>query len=185
MDPKELELISEADIVVAIKASTEEVFSTMLGLEITSSETLVPQAIASTPVSGIISVIGLAGKWAGTGSVACGGGFACLLSSKFLMAEYTTVNEDVLDAIAEVTNMIIGNVKTVLEKKVGAMGLSTPTVIFGRNFQTRSARNHEWKGVRFMSGEHEMVVQVCIAPSPDTPERTVRHGFQFPSVLSV
>ena len=66
------------------------------------------------------------------------------------------MNEDVLDAIAEVTNMIIGNVKSALEEKVGAMGLSTPTVIFGRNFQTRSARTHEWTGVRFRSGEHDM-----------------------------
>ena len=45
-----------------------------------------------------------------------------------------------LDAVAEVTNMIIGNVKTVLESRLGAMGLSTPTVIYGRNFQTAQLR---------------------------------------------
>ena len=29
-----------------------------------------------------------------------------------LMTEYTAICEDVLDAVAEITNMIIGNVKT-------------------------------------------------------------------------
>ncbi len=142
----DLPAITDAEILAAIKASTEEVFSTMLTLEITSSEIMAPSMTAGAPASGLISVIGLAGKWAGTGSVLCSANFACLMSSKFLMAEYTAVDDDVLDAVAEITNMIIGNVKTVLEEKLGDMGLSTPTVIFGRNFQTRTARTHEWTG---------------------------------------
>ena len=131
-DPKEeLEVLCDADIIKAITASTSEVFSTMLSMEVTSVEVLAPQAVVSPPSSGLISLIGLAGRWAGTGSVACTAQFACVLSSQFLMTEYDSVNDDVLDAIAEITNMIIGNVKTALEEKVGEMGLSTPTVIFG------------------------------------------------------
>ena len=118
--------------------------------------------------------------------MACNAHFACLMSSKFLMADYTAVDEDVLDAMAEITNMIIGNVKTVLEEKLGAMGLSTPTVIFGRNFQTRSARTHEWTGVRFKHGEHEMAVQMCLAPNRDSStQKTIRPGFQFPQVVGM
>jgi len=181
-DTIEVKLISTADIIAAIKASTEDLFSTMLSMEITSSETLAPQAVVSAPASGIISLIGLAGSWAGTGSLACTGDFACKLSSQFLMAEYPEVNEDVLDAVAEFTNMIIGNVKNALEEKVGEMGLSTPTVIFGRDFQTRSARTHEWVGVRFTSGEHEMFVQMCLAPNPDPGAvKGIRPGYQFPA----
>jgi chemotaxis protein CheX len=91
------------------------------------------------------------------------------------------VNEEVLDVIAEITNMIIGNVKTVLEQKAGDMGLSTPTVIFGFNFQTRSAQAHEWTGVRFTSGGQEMCVLVCLAPATPKSQRT---GFQFPQMLT-
>ena len=146
----------------------------MLSMEMTL---LAPQIVASNPASGIISVIGLAGKWAGTGSVACSASFACLMSSMFLMAEYKTVDEDVLDAIAEITNMIIGNVKNALEVKVGRMGLSTPTVIFGRDFQTRSARNHDWTGVRFRSGDTDGGTNVPRAKPRKF--RTVRPGFSF------
>ncbi len=56
-----------------------------------------------------------------------------------LMTEAPSVNEDVLDAVAELTNMIIGNVKTELEAQVGPLGLSIPTVVYGRNFQTKTA----------------------------------------------
>ncbi len=100
------------------------------------------------------------------------------------MAEYDSVNEDVLDAIAEITNMIIGNVKNALEQKVGEMGLSTPTVIFGRNFQTRSAKTNEWIIMRFVIAENEMFIQMCLAPNRDS-STTKRPGFQFPQLLSM
>jgi chemotaxis protein CheX len=181
IDTKPTESISKADIAAAIIASTQEVFSTMLSMEVASQEITLPQTIAATPTSGIISLIGLTGPWAGTGSLSCNAEFACTLSSKMLMGACHEVNEEVLDAIAEITNMIIGNVKTVLEQKVGDMDLSTPTVIFGLNFQTRSAQANEWTGVRFTSGGQEMCVLVCLAPA--TP-RSHRTGFQFPQMLS-
>jgi chemotaxis protein CheX len=185
-DTNEIELLCDADIIKAITASTVEVFSTMLSMEVTASEVMPPQAVVSPPASGLISLIGLVGSWSGTGSLACTAKFACAISSQFLMTEYDSVNEDVLDAIAEVTNMIIGNVKTALEEKVGAMGLSTPTVIFGRNFQTRSAKTHEWIVIRFVIGEHELFIQMCLAPNKDAAAaKTIRPGFQFPQLLSM
>lgn len=185
-DTKELEPICDADIIKAIAASTSEVFSTMLSMEVTSAEVVPPQTVGTPPASGLISLIGLAGRWSGTGSLACTAKFACAISSQFLMTEYDAVNEDVLDAIAEITNMIIGNVKTALEEKVGEMGLSTPTVIFGRNFQTRSAKTHEWIVMRFVIAGHEMFIQMCLAPSKEaSAAKTLRPGFQFPHLLSI
>ncbi len=81
-DPKELEHLSDADIIGAIQASTSEVFSTMLSMEVTSSEVMPPKAVVSPPASGLISLIGLAGKWSGTGSLACTAKFACAISSQ-------------------------------------------------------------------------------------------------------
>lgn len=181
-DTKETEAISTADIVAAIIASTEEVFSTMLNMEVGWQEIPLPQTIAAAPVSGVIALIGLTGPWAGTGSVSCNAEFACTLSSRLLMGKYEEVNEDVLDAMAEITNMIIGNVKTALERKVGDMGLSAPTVIFGAHFQTRSAPTHKWTGVRFTSGGQEMCVLMCLTAA--TP-RNRRTGFQFPQMSSL
>lgn len=183
-DTMELQSISQADIAAAIKAATANVFSTMLGLEVTPGEMLGKEP-ARAPVSGVISLIGLTGRWAGTGSMACTAEAACGMSSRFLMAEYSAVDEDVLDAVAEITNMIVGNVKTVLEERVGMLGLSTPTVIYGRNFQTRSARIQEWTRVPFIWSEGGMHIQMCLAPNRDAGSTGLRPGFQFPQILSI
>src|ERR1700722_5274836 len=99
----ENESISNADIVGCIMSSAQEVFSTMLGMEVVAEEIPVPKAVAGTPAAGIISLIGITGPWAGTGSLSCNAEFVCLLASKLLMDDYTEVNDEVLDAVAEIT----------------------------------------------------------------------------------
>jgi chemotaxis protein CheX len=178
------EAITQPELVAAIKSATHEVFSTMLNMEVMPGDVFVEKEEA-TPTSGVVSLIGLAGPWVGTGSLSCSAHLACTIASRFLMADYPAVVEDVLDSVAEVTNMIIGNVKTVLENRLGGMGLSTPTVIYGRNFQTRSTRNREWTVVPFDCGGERLCVQVCIVPNPDAAEKPLRTGFPIPHVLNV
>ncbi len=154
-------------LVKIVRDSTNEVFSTMLGIELEQCDAYMDTA--SPPAGdGIHSFVGLAGSWVGTGSVSCTSSFACKISSLFLMAEYTSVNEDVLDAIAEITNMIIGNVKTLLEEDLGPMGLSIPTVIFGRNFAARTVGTFEWSVVPFALDGEKIHIQICLAPQKDS-----------------
>jgi len=177
--------ISRTELVAAITVATTEVFSTMLGIEITPGETQTEPRAAAPPESGVVSLIGLAGPWVGTGGIACTGALACRISAAFLTTTVEAVNDDVLDAVGEITNMIIGNVKTAIEEKVGPMGLSTPTVIFGRNFQTRSARIHEWTVVAFTCEDERLYVQLCVAPNQEPVHGTIRAGFQVPQVLNI
>jgi chemotaxis protein CheX len=179
----ETALITQAELVDAIRRSTLEVCSTMLNLEMEVGEVFVEKEEA-VPASGVVSLIGLAGEWVGSGSLSCSAQFACKICSQLLMAEYESINDEVLDSVAEITNMIIGNVKTVLEERLGGMGLSTPTVIYGRNFQTRSTRNQEWTVVPFLCEGHRMCVQICIAPNKDA-QKAPRQSFPIPHVLSI
>lgn len=178
------QLVSQPELVDIIKAATLDVFSTMLNLPVSAGAMRTAANSAVAPQSGIVSLIGVAGAWAGTGCLACSGTLACRLSSQFLMTTFESVNEEVLDAVGEITNMIVGNVKTHLEEKAGPMGLSTPTVIYGRNFQTRSARVHEWTVVPFDCEEETLWVQMCMAPNQDN-RGTIRAGFQMPQVLNI
>ncbi len=178
------ELISKAALVEVIANATHEVFATMLNLPIAAGEMCTEPSSAMAPRSGIVSLIGVVGAWAGTGCLACSGKLACRLSEQFLMTPFESVNEDVLDAVGEITNMIIGNVKTHLEELGGPMGLSTPTVIYGRNFQTRSARVHEWTVVPFECDGETLWVQMCLAPNQDS-RGTIRAGFQVPQLLNI
>jgi chemotaxis protein CheX len=181
-DPVAPQSISQAELVEAIQAATNEVFTTMLNLSVAPGEVFVEKE-EPVPSSGVVSLIGLAGSWVGSGSLACSAACAAKIASALLMAPYSGIDEDVLDAVAEVTNMIIGNVKTALENRLGAMGLSTPTVIYGRNFQTRSSGTQEWTVVPFALGEDQMFVQMCIAPSTDV-KKTTRTGFPVPHLLA-
>jgi len=168
--------LSQDELVEAIRGATDEVFTTMLNLTVAAGAEFVEKEEA-VPCSGVVSLIGLAGAWVGSA------GCAAKIASALLMTPYTAIDEDVLDAVAEVTNMIIGNVKTALESRLGAMGLSTPTVIYGRNFQTRSSGNQKWTVVPFALGDDQMCVQVCISPNDDAGKKTTRTGFPVPHLL--
>jgi chemotaxis protein CheX len=61
--------------------------------------------------------------------------------------------------------MIIGSVKTDMETHLGALGLSIPTVVFGRNFKTKSAGVNEWIVVKFRWDDEVLQVKICLAPS--------------------
>lgn len=160
-------------IVESLIRSTAEVFSTMLGSKLSSGETTI-DATTSEPTDGVVSFIGIAGSWAGTGSLTCSPAMACRICAAMLMTEAPSVNEDVLDAVAELTNMIIGSVKTDLESELGPLGLSIPTVVFGRNFKTRSAGTAEWIYVRFLWDEDSLLIKMCLAPSEKT--HAIHHG---------
>jgi chemotaxis protein CheX len=151
-------------LVQSLSQAVEAVFSTMLGA------CVVPGAITSENGApdahdGVLSFIGVAGNWAGTGSVSCSPVVACRICSQMLMTEATAVNEDVLDAVAELTNMIIGSVKNDLELELGPLGLSIPTVVFGKNFRTKSAGHAEWIVRRFDWDSDAFEVRMCLAPS--------------------
>ncbi len=151
-------------IIDSISSSTANVFSTMLGVELPAGEVCL-EGSAPEPNDGVVSFIGIAGTWAGTGSLSCSPQMACRICSQLLMTESSAVNEDVLDAVAELTNMIIGSVKTDLESHLGPLGLSIPTVVFGRNFKTQSAGKTEWMNVTFDWEGDRLLVKMCLAPN--------------------
>ena len=169
-------------IVESLIRSAGDVFSTMLGGELSGAEVTV-DATASEPNDGVVSFIGIAGSWAGTGSLACSPSMARRICAALLMTEAPAVNEDVLDAVAELTNMIIGSVKTDLESQLGPLGLSIPTVVFGRNFKTRSAGTNEWIHVSFLWDEDPLLIKMCLAPSEKS--HTLHHGANVTCALEI
>jgi len=86
----------------------------------------------------VAGFIGWVGNWNGTGIFECTPEFACKLSNLLLGTELTQLNEEALDAVAEMTNIIYGGMKAELETELGAMGLSTPTVVYGNDVGMRS-----------------------------------------------
>ena len=173
--------MDQQKIVDTVSVAARDVFGTMLGLEIEISE---PFAEKSFPAESqkVVALIGLAGQWIGTGFIGCSPEFACRIASIMLMTEYDSVNEDVLDAMAEMANMIFGNVKTALEEELGGLGLSIPTVIFGRNFATRSVGQQAWTVFPLKVGSDEMELKFCLMPNRDF-QKNIRHARIQPHVI--
>jgi chemotaxis protein CheX len=170
-----MSVINDDDLVSLVREATENVFETMLGQSIVS-ESAYTDSIASTSSNGVVSFIGLAGACQGTGSIACSAPCACRIASQLLMSEYLAVDDEVLDAVAEVTNMILGNVKTALEERLGPMGLSIPTVIYGRNFSSRTVGKQEWTVVPFNCDGERLEVQLCLAERDRSKARVTLAG---------
>lgn len=152
------------EIVEWVTACTTEVFQTMLGMEAQSGEHFVEDPGKGLTM-GVIGIIGLVGEWTGTAVVSCSSPLACKIATNMLMEEYPSVTDEVLDAMAEMTNMIIGSLKNLLEGKLGRMGLSIPAVVFGRNFATRRSGKESWYVIQFLVGGERFDVQLCLAPT--------------------
>jgi chemotaxis protein CheX len=103
---------------------TESVFQSMLGLEVQPAEMALPTAELIT------GAIYYAGSWKGATLLQCepreAYGFAARLMG---IQQPTSFDDDVRDAMGELTNIIGGNMKPILPPGVG---LSMPSVIYGR-----------------------------------------------------
>ena len=121
--------------------------------------------------SGLISLVGITGEWGGSGSFCCPPPLATLLYSRMLgvdVADAHGIDDEVLDVVAEVTNMMIGNVKNALEIVTGPLAISVPTVIHGRNFQFRNASGLRGVAMGFSGEGHRFEVRIALAPTSDS-----------------
>ena len=154
----------EETITAALDSSVREVFSTMLGVDLGPGESFLESAPPDS-TGGVVALIGVAGPWTGTGILSCSPQLACRVCAQMLMTESSSIDEEVLDAVAELTNMVIGGAKTKLETELGPLGLSIPTVVYGRNFRTKSAIHTEWVVVRFQWEGEPIEIKLCLARS--------------------
>lgn len=169
-----METLTQQDIEQAVGQASREVFETMLNLPLVVEPSVRRSVIEPEVFHGVVALLGIAGSWTGTGHISCTSLFAQKMAGSLLMTEYDSINEDVLDAVAEVANMIIGNVKSLFEEKLGPLGLTVPTVIFGRNYQTRSAGVKDWVLVRLRSGDESMDINFCMMPTKVLPHMAHR-----------
>jgi chemotaxis protein CheX len=174
-----METLRIDEIVSMIVTATSEVFGTMLNLPLEADPSH-QEPVHPATYDGVVALLGVAGPWTGTGRISCSPEFACTMAGALLMSSYESVDEEVMDAVAEVSNMVIGNVKTLLEERVGPLALSIPAVIYGRSYKTRSAGVMEWTVVPFHCGAETLEVRFNLMESP-----RVVHPMMRPEYLHV
>lgn len=111
-----------------IRNSTHSVFSTMLGTELSPLEAIEDP----TPFqqSEVIGFIGMAGDFAGYVSIHVSRRQATDFTARLIGVdvEEVTSEDEIRDAVGEITNMLAGNVKTALSA-LGLVEIALPTVV--------------------------------------------------------
>lgn len=161
-------MVDQDLLVRTVTEATAEVFSTMLEMEARftgfAGETRAPEL-------GIISLIGITGDWGGSGVFCCSPALARILCSRMLGTEpaegAAAIDDEVLDVVAEIANMMIGNVKTTLETITGPLAISVPTVIHGKNFQFRNVSGLRSVALSFAAEGYAFEVRISLAPTAE------------------
>lgn len=144
----------------AARESTHAVFSMMVNMEVEPLEAF--EDLNPPPFDGVVALLAFNGAWVGSGMVCCHERFACEVSSTMVGHSLDQVDADVLDGIGEIANMVLGNVKECLEAHTGALSLSIPTVLWGKNFCARSGIRAPWIVQPFRIGDETFEVRLCM-----------------------
>lgn len=129
----------DVDYINPVIGSLEDTFSTMLNQKIKRTGLgLMENNQALFPVSGII---GVSGKAIGTIVLSMSKGVAAKAAAVMLMLDETPadVDDDVLDAVGELTNMVTGGAKAKLEEF--KLSMSLPNVLMGDNCRLHFPQN--------------------------------------------
>lgn len=161
-------MIDQDVLVRSMTEATSEVFSMMLDMEVRFAG---PVTDARPSAAGLISLVGITGEWSGSGVFCCSPVLASIISSRMLGTDLDVskpvIDEDVLDVVAEVTNMMVGNIKNGLEPFTGPLAISVPTVIHGRNFEFRNGYGLRGTSIAFIAADEKFEVRIALAPSAE------------------
>lgn len=148
---------SEEDLAKYVIDATKEVFSTMVMMDPTDEYPM--QEPVNRFKCSITGMVGFAGTYSGVISMHCPVSLAMKITSNMLGMECDEVNEDLNDAIGEISNMLGGSVKQVLSKGGLDVKLSIPTVIAGEDYTVNSLSDSDCvvipfniEGDRFLVG---------------------------------
>jgi chemotaxis protein CheX len=121
-------------------AATVNVIKTMAFLELETGKPMLKKgAIAHGDVSGII---GLTGDFSASLSVSFSFEMIQKIMSNMLGEEITEITDDVRDAVGEMTNMICGDARRILQEEGLNMSAAIPTIIAGKDHTIK----HQIKG---------------------------------------
>lgn len=145
-----------------IAESTQEIFSSMIMLEVTPGE---PYQRENTMLTDSISgIIGLAGNMKGMLAIHLPTELALAVTTAFLGMEVDEIDEDVRDAIGELANMLGGNLKSVLDPKGSEIKLSMPSTVSGEEYSIDCIADAEEITVPFELEGKTFWVELQISP---------------------
>ncbi len=146
----------DIDYINPVIAGLEDAFQTMLDCKIERTGLgLMDNNLALHPVSGII---GISGKGVGTIVLSMSESVALKAASTMLMTELKEVDDDVLDAVGELTNMVCGGAKAKLAQF--SLSMSLPNVLCGKECRLHFPQKSHPISIPFKSPWGSLALQI-------------------------
>lgn len=163
MKPETLAVIdmTEDQLVKSLIKDVQEVFANMVGVE--DLMHLPIQIDVTTHFKECLTaMVGLAGTYNGLVNVHIPWPLAISFTSSMLGMEVTEIDDDVNDAMGEISNMVAGSFKQHLSKGGSDIQLSTPSVVNGADYVVSSGHNLENITLKFATGDEWFMVSLSI-----------------------
>lgn len=142
--------------------SMSNVLATMATLDIKPQKLAVKNdAIPKGDVTGIISMNSPNSK--GVLSISFSENVILSIAHRMLGEPITELNKEVIDLVGEITNMVCGNAKRILETKGYDFDLASPEVITGKSQVTKYADGVPVVVIPFTTDVGEFHVEVCFS----------------------
>jgi chemotaxis protein CheX len=147
------------DLPTFLRGATQEVFDTMLSMELTEQNKSEFGAL-----SRVVGSVSLAGSVSGTVNVHVSDLFACQITANMLGMELDEIDsdEEVHDVIGELSNMIGGDLKSRLCDAGFTCELSIPSITSGKDFNIESKGWAVNETVYFQYAEHIALIEAYI-----------------------
>lgn len=137
-----------------LELAVREVFEIMVDTKVVPATQKEPDTYDFT------SMVGLAGDLCGMVTLCCSTKCATAIAAKMLGSVSSDAEEQMWDAVGEVTNMIAGNFKNKLPGMSSRCLLSVPTVITGSSYHCHSMAGSGSLEVHLKFEEHPIEVSL-------------------------
>ncbi len=116
-------------------------------------------------VGDVTGLIGVSGYSKGTISLTLSEGAILKIVNNMLYESYTELNDEIADAVGELTNMIAGQARAQLSEQGMSFDASTPSVVSGKGLIIRHIDSAPVLSIPFSIEEGGFVVEVAFASS--------------------
>ncbi len=151
----------KADFINPFLEATIAVVETMASTKVMPGK---PEVKKSNKTWGAVSgIIGMVGEQV-SGNLLLGFDEPSILAivSSILGEEYSAINDDVVDAVGEMTNMVSGRAKSILGEKGYSFDMATPFVVVGKDVEITQLAKQPVISIPFQCSSGKFVVEASL-----------------------
>ena len=142
------------------RAAVRDVFNKMLRLEVKDDQA---PALAPESAGHIIGSVGFIGRATGIVYLSAGVGLARVVTGNMLGITETEMDDGMInDAFGELSNMVVGSVKSRLSDSGWPCVLTIPSIVRVNGMQIESAADAKRGFFAFRTAERQLIIEIAV-----------------------